>query len=52
MQLTAATTLQDLGTLVLGDHALDLQQQVFLGGMADVAVEEDDLDTTTLQLIE
>src|SRR5690242_3081484 len=52
VQLTAATTLQDLGTLVLGNHALNLQQQVFLGGVPDVAIEEDDLDTTTLQLVE
>src|SRR4051794_24703369 len=31
MLLAPAAALHDLGTLVLGDHALDLQQQVLLG---------------------
>ncbi len=42
--LAPAATLQDLGALVLGDHALDLEEQVLLGAAADGVAHEDDLD--------
>src|SRR5262249_9382021 len=52
VQLAAAAALPDLCALVLGDHSLDLRQQVFLGRVSDRAVEEDDLNATALQLVE
>ena len=41
MAAPAPAAFQDLGALVLGDNALDLEQQVVLGGAADRVVEED-----------
>jgi hypothetical protein len=38
--LAAPTSFEDLGTLVLGDHPLHLQQQVFFGRNADGPVEK------------
>src|SRR5215218_2830337 len=43
--------LQDPGALVLGDHALDLEQEVVLGGAADRAVEEHDLGAGAAELL-
>ena len=51
MALAAAAALQDLGPLVLGDHALDLEQQVLLRRAAELVVQEDDLDAAAVQLI-
>jgi hypothetical protein len=42
MAPSSPAPLQDLGTLVFGDDALDLQQQVVFGTGADRAVEEGD----------
>src|SRR4051812_21738652 len=42
--LAAPAALQDLGPLILGHHALDLQQQVVLRREADRPIEEDDLN--------
>ena len=52
MALAAPAALDDLGPLVLGDHALDLQQQVVLRRPAERAVEEDHLDAGALELVE
>jgi len=41
--LAAAGPLDDLGLLVLGDHALELHQQLILGAVAGRPVEEADL---------
>ena len=50
--LTASAALQDLGTLVFGDHALHLQQKVVLRREADRAVEEHDLDPGAAKLVD
>ena len=44
--------LHDLGALVLGDHALDLKQQVLLGSAAGGIAQEDDLDTAMVEFLE
>ena len=43
MALAAPAALQHLGSLVLGEHALQLQQQAVLGRVPDRAIEEDHL---------
>src|SRR4051812_10172732 len=50
--LAPAAAFQDLGPLVLGDHALDLDQQVLRGVMAEWVAQEDDLDPATGELFE
>src|SRR5262249_43738174 len=50
--LAAAAAFEDLGTLVLGHHALDLEQQILFGGLADGPVQEDDLDAGALPLVQ
>src|SRR3954452_16760881 len=50
--LAASAALEDLGPLVLGHHALDLEQQVVLRREADRPVEEDDLDPGAAQLVD
>src|SRR4051794_28718812 len=49
--LAASAAFEDLGPLVLGHHALDLEQQVVLRREADRPVEEDDLDPGAAQLV-
>src|SRR5215210_3239576 len=50
--LAAPAALQDLGPLVLGHHALDLQQQIVLRREADRSIEEDDLDPSPVELVD
>ena len=50
--LAPAAALHDLGPLVLGDHALDLEQQVLLGAVAEGVAQEDDLDAATGEFLE
>src|SRR3954447_23017558 len=50
--LAPAAALHDLGALVLGDHALDLEQQVLLGAAADGVAQEDDLDAAPVELLQ
>ena len=50
--LAAAAALQDLGPLVLGDHPLDLDQEVLRRVMAEGVAEEDDLDAATGEFFE
>ena len=45
MAFAAARTLQDLGALVFGDHALELQQQLVLGRLRLRRFDEDRLHT-------
>ena len=52
MSLAPAAPLQDLGPLILGDHPLDLEQQVILRRLAQRAVEEHDLDAGTPELVD
>ena len=52
MLLAPAAALQDLGPLVLGDHPLDLEQQVLRGVMAEGVAEEDDLDAAPGEFLE
>jgi hypothetical protein len=44
--------LEDLGPLVLRDHALELEQKVLLGARADGAVGEDDLRARPAELLD
>ena len=44
------TPLENAGTLVFGDHTLDLQEQVVLGRATDRAIEEHHLDTGATEL--
>src|SRR5215210_1310676 len=50
--LSAPTTLEHLGPLVLGEHALELQQQAVLRGVSDRAIEEDRLRAGAGKLLE
>ena len=50
--LAPAAALHDLGALVLGDHALDLQEQVLLGSAARGIAQEDDLNAATGEFLE
>src|SRR3954467_9233219 len=49
--LAAPAALQDLGPLVLGHHALDLQQQIVLRREAGRRIEEDDLNPRPVELV-
>src|SRR3954465_10624336 len=42
----------DLGPLVLGHHALDLQQQIVLRREADRSIEEDNLNPSPVELVD
>ena len=48
--LAAPAALQHFGPLVLGKHALNLQQQAVLGRVPDRAIEEDDLGAGVSEL--
>src|SRR5215204_6831866 len=52
MPLAASATFQDLGPLVLGHHALNLQQQIVLRREADRSIEKDDLDPSPVELVD
>lgn len=48
----AAASLEDLGPLILGDHALNLEQQIILGRTANRTIQEYDLHTGTTELVD
>ena len=50
--LATATALQNLGPLVFGNHALDLQQQFILRILANGMVEENDFYAGALKLVD
>jgi len=50
--LATPTTLQDLGPLILRDHALHLEEERVLGGLARGPVEEDDRDAGPLEFLQ
>ena len=52
MPAAAPAALQDLGPLVFGDHALNLEQKIILSRAADRAVQENNLRTRTVKLID
>ena len=53
MQLPAPATLSDLRTLVLGDHPLELAQQLILRRARPLGLlGEDDLDPAARELLE
>ena len=45
MLLAPAAALEDLGTLILGDHALDLNQEVLCRVISERIAQEDDFNT-------
>jgi len=51
MQAASTTPLEDLRPLVLGDHALNLQQHVVLGTVVQGVVQEDHLNAGLLELL-
>lgn len=52
MPFPASAALQDFGALVLGNHALDLQQELVLRRLTDFSIEEDDLDPSPQELLQ
>jgi hypothetical protein len=52
MSLAAAATFHNLRSLVFGDHALHLQQQVFFGTRTDRAIQKRQLNTVALQFFD
>ena len=52
MDLAAARPFHDLCALVLGDHSLDLHEELVLGGLARRAFEEDRRDPLLAQLVQ
>jgi hypothetical protein len=44
MAFAPAATLQDFGSFIFGDHALDLQEQLIFWRLSHFPVEEHDLD--------
>ena len=52
MATSAPAALEDLRSFVLGDHALDLEQQVLLGVSADGAIGEHDLGADAAELLD
>jgi hypothetical protein len=52
MPAAAATALQYLGSLVFSDYALNLKQEIVLGGAADRAVEENNLRARAAKLVD
>jgi hypothetical protein len=52
MALATPMTLDDLGTLVLSDHPLYLQQQVVFWALSQGPVEEPDLDASASELLD
>ena len=52
MPAAAPAPFEDLGPLVFGDHALNLEQKIVLRGAADRVVQEDNLRTRAAKLID
>jgi hypothetical protein len=52
MPFAATAALQNFGALILGDHALDLQQELIFRGLADFPIEEDHLDPCLQELLQ
>jgi transposase len=52
MPLPAPTALQELRALVLGNDALDLHEEVILGGLTERAIEKDHLDARLRQFFQ
>jgi hypothetical protein len=50
--LAPAAALQDLGALVLGDHALDLNQEVFFGSVPRRIAQKDNFNIATSEFLE
>jgi hypothetical protein len=52
MLLASPTPLHDLGSLIFGDDALYLQQQIIFRALAEWPIQENDFDTPSLPLVE
>jgi hypothetical protein len=52
MATPAPAALQDFGPLVFGDHALNLEQEIVFRGAADRTVQENNLRTRAMELID
>jgi len=50
--LPPAAAFENLGSLIFGHHPLNLEQQILLGRLADVVVEEGDLHARPLKFID
>jgi hypothetical protein len=48
----ASSTLQNFGSLVFGDHALNLEQEIVLRGAGDRGVQENNLRSRAAKLID
>src|SRR3954465_731636 len=52
VHLAAPAPLEDLGPFIFGDHPLHLEQQLLLRLVADLVVEEHDLDAAAPELLD
>lgn len=52
MALATATALQNFRPFVFGNHALHLEQELIFRGLADFAVEKDDLNACANELLQ
>src|SRR5262249_51114817 len=52
MPLPAPTALQELRALILGNDALDLHEEVILGGLPERSIENDHLDARLRQFLQ
>ena len=52
MPAAASAPFEDLGPLVFGDHALNLEQKIVLRGATDRVVQKDNLRTRAAKLID
>jgi len=52
MLFASPTPLHDLGSLIFGDDALYLQQQIIFRALAEWPIQKNDFDTPSLPLVE
>jgi hypothetical protein len=52
MSAAAPSALQNFGSLVFGDHTLNLEQEIVLRGAADRTVQENNLRARAVKLID
>jgi hypothetical protein len=52
MPQTTPAAFQDFGSLVFGDHSLNLEQEIILRGATDRAVQENNLRARAVKLID
>jgi hypothetical protein len=52
MSAAAPSALQNFGSFIFGDHALNLEQEIILRGAADRTVQENNLRARAVKLID